>query len=120
MKSTLNNTALSEVTQDIVMDEVFPHPPETIWKTLTTGALIARWPMKPRGFAPVQGTHFTYHQARGRILCPGQTLGAKGGNPKRAKSSADASNRTMCFTSPASIASTDTPLGANVPPARFL
>jgi uncharacterized protein YndB with AHSA1/START domain len=56
----MNDTALKSATQDIVVDEVFPHAPETIWKTLTTGALIARWLMEPRGFAPVQGTRFTY------------------------------------------------------------
>jgi uncharacterized protein YndB with AHSA1/START domain len=48
-------------TQDIVVDEVFPHAPETIWKALTTGELIARWiNMAPTGFAPVEGTHFTF------------------------------------------------------------
>jgi hypothetical protein len=33
----MNETALRTTTQDIVVDEVFPHGPETIWKTLTTG-----------------------------------------------------------------------------------
>jgi len=28
-------------TQAIVVEEVFPHTPETIWKTLTTGELMA-------------------------------------------------------------------------------
>ena len=56
----MNDTAFRSATQDIVVDEVFPHAPETIWKTLTTGALMARWLMEPRGFAPVQGTRFTY------------------------------------------------------------
>ena len=46
-------------TQDIVVDEVFPHAPETIWKTLTTGELIGRWLMAPTGFEPVEGKHFT-------------------------------------------------------------
>jgi uncharacterized protein YndB with AHSA1/START domain len=46
-------------TQEIVVDEVFPHAPETIWKTLTTGDLIDRWLMKSSGFAPVAGTRFT-------------------------------------------------------------
>jgi uncharacterized protein YndB with AHSA1/START domain len=44
---------------EIVVDEVFPHAPETIWKTLTTGDLIDRWLMKSTGFAPAVGTHFT-------------------------------------------------------------
>src|SRR5690242_10853324 len=47
-------------TQDIVVEEVLPHAPETIWKALTTGELIARWlVMQPTGFEPVKGKHFT-------------------------------------------------------------
>ena len=56
----MNYAALKADTQDIVIDEVFPHMPETIWKALTDGALIERWMMKPTGFAAVEGTHFTY------------------------------------------------------------
>jgi uncharacterized protein YndB with AHSA1/START domain len=48
-------------TQDIVVEEVLPHAPETIWKTLTTGELIGRWlMMKPTGFEPVKGARFTF------------------------------------------------------------
>jgi len=47
-------------TQDIVVDELFPHAPELIWKTLTTGELIGRWLMVPTGFEPVKGTRFTF------------------------------------------------------------
>jgi uncharacterized protein YndB with AHSA1/START domain len=47
-------------THDIVVDEVFPHAPETLWKALTTPALIARWMMEPKGFAPVAGQRFTF------------------------------------------------------------
>jgi uncharacterized protein YndB with AHSA1/START domain len=39
---------------------VFPHAPETIWKALTTGALIGRWLMAPTGFEPVEGNRFTF------------------------------------------------------------
>jgi uncharacterized protein YndB with AHSA1/START domain len=46
--------------QDIVVDEVFPHAPETIWKTLTTGDLIGRWMMAPTGFEAAEGKHFTF------------------------------------------------------------
>jgi uncharacterized protein YndB with AHSA1/START domain len=56
----MNDTALKSATQDIVVEEVFPHAPEVIWKTLTSGALMARWLMAPTGFEPVEGTHFTY------------------------------------------------------------
>ena len=56
----MNDAALKSGTQDIVVDEVFPHAPETIWKTLTSGELIGRWMMVPTGFEPVAGTRFTF------------------------------------------------------------
>ena len=57
----MNEAALKSHTQQIVVDDVFPHAPEMIWKTLTTGALMGRWlKMAPTGFAPVTGTRFTY------------------------------------------------------------
>jgi uncharacterized protein YndB with AHSA1/START domain len=56
----MTDAAMTLDTQDIVVEEVFPHAPETIWKTLTTGDLIGRWLMKPTGFEPVKGTRFTF------------------------------------------------------------
>jgi len=56
----MNDAALKSGTQDIVVDEVFPHAPEAIWKTLTSGELIGRWLMAPTGFEPVKGKHFTF------------------------------------------------------------
>ena len=56
----MNQAALKSDTQDIVVDEVFPHAPETIWKLLTTGDLIGRWMMPPTGFEPVEGKRFTF------------------------------------------------------------
>lgn len=55
----MSDEAQPRGTQDIVVDEVFPHTPEQIWKTLTSGDLISRWLMKCTGFAPVKGTRFT-------------------------------------------------------------
>jgi uncharacterized protein YndB with AHSA1/START domain len=46
-------------THDIVVEQVLPHAPETIWKILTTGELIDRWLMKSTGFQPVKGARFT-------------------------------------------------------------
>jgi uncharacterized protein YndB with AHSA1/START domain len=47
--------------QAIVVDEMFPHAPETLWKALTSGALMGRWlGMVPSDFAPVPGSRFTY------------------------------------------------------------
>jgi len=56
----VNDAAPVSGTQEIVVDEVFPHSPETIWKTLTDGELMARWMMPPEGFEPVVGKRFTY------------------------------------------------------------
>jgi uncharacterized protein YndB with AHSA1/START domain len=57
----MNDAALESDPQDIVVDEVFPHAPETIWKALTAGELIARWLMMPTtGFEPVKGERFTF------------------------------------------------------------
>lgn len=48
-------------TQEIVVEDVFAHAPETIWKTLTDGALMARWlGMTPTGFEAVKGNRFTF------------------------------------------------------------
>jgi len=57
----MNDAALQSYTHDIVVDEIFPHAPETIWRTLTTGAQMARWLRMPTtGFEPVEGTRFTF------------------------------------------------------------
>ena len=53
-------------THEIVVEEVLPHAPETIWKTLTTGELIARWiEMAPTGFEAVKGKRFTFQTTPG-------------------------------------------------------
>ncbi len=61
----MNNAALESATQEIVVDEVFPHAPETLWKTLTNGELMGRWLMAPTGFAALKGTHFTFQTTPG-------------------------------------------------------
>lgn len=55
VKSTTQAT-----TQAIVLDEVFPHAPEVLWKAITNGDLMSRWMMKPNGFEPVRGNRFTF------------------------------------------------------------
>jgi uncharacterized protein YndB with AHSA1/START domain len=53
-------------TQEIVVDEILPHAPETIWRTLTTSELIGRWiRMAPTGFEPVKGNRFTFQTTPG-------------------------------------------------------
>jgi uncharacterized protein YndB with AHSA1/START domain len=57
----MSEAALKTVTQDIIVEEVFPHAPEVVWKTLTTPDLMGRWlPMPSTGFEPVAGRRFTY------------------------------------------------------------
>jgi uncharacterized protein YndB with AHSA1/START domain len=57
----MTDAALKSDTREIVVDEVFPHAPETIWKALTQDELIARWLRMPAtGFEPVVGKRFTY------------------------------------------------------------
>ena len=57
----MSNAAIEQdTTHDIVVDEVFPHAPETIWTALTSGDLIGRWLMPPTGFEPVEGNRFTF------------------------------------------------------------
>ena len=46
-------------TRDITVEAVLPHAPDAVWKTLTTGALIAQWLM-PNDFEPVLGKRFTF------------------------------------------------------------
>ena len=70
----MTDTMHKSDTRDIVVQEVFPHAPETIWNALTSGALIARWLMEPVGFEPVVGSRFTFHttpagQWDGTIQC---------------------------------------------------
>jgi uncharacterized protein YndB with AHSA1/START domain len=57
----MNDTALQIRASEIAVDEIFPHAPATIWKTLTSGALMGRWlGMIPGDFEPVPGSRFTY------------------------------------------------------------
>ena len=61
----MSAAALNTETKDIVIDEVFPHTAETIWKALTSAQLIARWLMQPTGFEAVEGKDFTFQTKPG-------------------------------------------------------
>ena len=57
----MNDVALKTDTQTIVVDEVFPHAVETLWKTLTDGALMIRWLRMPSaGLAAQVAYDFTF------------------------------------------------------------
>jgi uncharacterized protein YndB with AHSA1/START domain len=57
----MSDAAIMADSHEIVVDEVFPHMPEVVWKTLTTPELMGRWlGMTPSGFEPTEGKRFTY------------------------------------------------------------
>lgn len=43
---------------DIRLVREYLHPPATVWRALTEPLLMARWGMRPEGYAPVVGTRF--------------------------------------------------------------
>jgi uncharacterized protein YndB with AHSA1/START domain len=56
----MSDAASKSDMQDIIVDQVFSHSPETIWGALTTSELMGRWiQMTPTGFEPVKGKRFT-------------------------------------------------------------
>jgi uncharacterized protein YndB with AHSA1/START domain len=53
----MNNTA--ESTRTLVIERVFTHPPEKLWRALTESPLVAQWLMK-NDFEPVVGRKFQF------------------------------------------------------------
>jgi uncharacterized protein YndB with AHSA1/START domain len=49
-------------TNSIVVERTMPHPPQKVWKALTTSELIAQWLMK-NDFTPDVGKRFSFHAA---------------------------------------------------------
>jgi uncharacterized protein YndB with AHSA1/START domain len=47
----------AEGTRTVVMERVFPHAPEKVWRALTESQLVAQWLMK-NDFEPVVGRRF--------------------------------------------------------------
>ena len=47
----------AESTRTFVIERVFPHPPEKVWRALTENPLITQWLMK-NDFEPVVGRKF--------------------------------------------------------------
>ena len=46
-------------TRSVVIERVFPHPPEKLWRALTESPLLAQWLMK-NDFEPVVGRRFQF------------------------------------------------------------
>lgn len=53
----MSNTA--EGTRSVVIERLFPHPPEKLWRALTESPLIAQWLIK-NDFEPVAGHKFQF------------------------------------------------------------
>ncbi len=49
----------TENTSTVVIERVFPHPPEKLWRALTESPLLAQWLMN-NDFEPVVGTSFQF------------------------------------------------------------
>ena len=52
----------AEGTRTLVIEKVFPHPPEKLWRALTEGPLIKQWLME-NDFQPVVGHRFCFRSA---------------------------------------------------------
>jgi uncharacterized protein YndB with AHSA1/START domain len=57
MNDSKNNPA--ETPRSLVVERVFPHPPEKLWRALTEGLLLAQWMMN-NDFQPVVGRKFQF------------------------------------------------------------
>ncbi|MRH89659.1 SRPBCC domain-containing protein [Nocardia sp. SYP-A9097] len=49
---------MSDDLTTIELDHYYPHPPEKVWRALTTPELMGQWMMQPIGFEPVAGNIF--------------------------------------------------------------
>lgn len=49
----------AESTRSVLIERVFPHAPEKLWRALTENALVAQWLMK-NDFEPVVGRKFQF------------------------------------------------------------
>lgn len=49
----------AESPQTLVIDRVFPHPPQKVWRALTENPLLGEWLMK-NDFEPVVGRKFQF------------------------------------------------------------
>jgi uncharacterized protein YndB with AHSA1/START domain len=52
-------TDTAESTRTLVIERVFPHPPEKLWRALTESSLLAQWLLQ-NDFEPVVGHKFHF------------------------------------------------------------
>ena len=53
---------VAQTTRTLLIERVFPHPPEKVWRALTDNSLLAQWLMK-NNFEPVTGRKFQFKSA---------------------------------------------------------
>lgn len=59
MNNAAEGSDAAEGTRTVVIERVFPHPPESLWRALTESPLIAQWLMN-NDFEPVVGRRFQF------------------------------------------------------------
>jgi uncharacterized protein YndB with AHSA1/START domain len=59
MSDSAEASNVTESTRTVVIERVFPHAPEKVWRALTEGPLVAQWLVK-NGFEPVVGRKFQF------------------------------------------------------------
>ena len=55
----MSNPNAAEDTRTLVVERVFPHPQEKVWRALTESRLLAQWMMN-NDFEPVPGKRFQF------------------------------------------------------------
>lgn len=59
MSDSAEASNVTESTRTVVIERVFPHAPEKVWRALTEGPLVAQWLVK-NDFEPVVGRKFQF------------------------------------------------------------
>ena len=59
MSNTAEGSNVAESTRTLVIERVFAHSPEKLWRALTESPLLAQWMMK-NDFEPVVGRRFQF------------------------------------------------------------
>jgi uncharacterized protein YndB with AHSA1/START domain len=59
MSETAERNNAAESTRSVVIERVFVHPPEKLWRALTENSLVAQWLLK-NDFEPVVGHKFQF------------------------------------------------------------
>ena len=78
-------------------EQVYPHPPERVWRALTEPAELGQWLM-PSDFAPVAGHRFTFDARPSLGLIDGEVLEAEPPRLLRCRWSGEFGQTVVTFT----------------------